>query len=132
MIQGIQIKKDPIYKELYKKIGRLVRPGWGYLNLSSSKELVNFSEDYYRYVGAVILPVNFVQDEKYVKNDKVLTGVAFSVKQDGSTLAELRQQSGDLSNKVDLVYLDFRPEGDEDALIDHAVRAAYHCQVRFI
>jgi hypothetical protein len=58
----IQIKKEPKYKELYEKVGKIVRPGWGYLNLSNSKEEVILSEDYYRYVGAVILPTSVVAD----------------------------------------------------------------------
>lgn len=86
MSKGIQIKKDPKFKELYEKAGKIVRPGWGYLNLSGVKEPVVLSEDYYRYVGAVILPTNLVQDEKFVKNNQCLTGVAFSMKEDGSTL----------------------------------------------
>jgi hypothetical protein len=44
----IAIKQDPKSEELFKKVSALVRPGWGYLNLSDdAKEVITLDKSYF-------------------------------------------------------------------------------------
>lgn len=102
----ITIKQDPKSQELFKKMGKLIRPGWGYLDLSSeAKDLAKIDKDYFDYISGIVYSKHILESGEIPPHPEYLLGVSFNLPEE--TLDSLKEYSGKHTNQFELAQLKF-------------------------